>query len=131
MSIWTHVAGIIRVDDIRFENPMPDFEHILGKQISYEELDRDENTSLPCGSEGTLQYDIATNPDISSLDSYTISIHGDLRDYDDIDEIVKWFKDVISNVYARQAIIKIECEDGKSTIAYLNSKGEIKVIETD
>lgn len=99
MSNWTHVAGIIRIDSIRiFENNI-DFDKLIGKEIEYDSSLTEWDTAyehpeeyMPFGSEGSLQKSIWVNPDKDCLSAYTVSVFGDLRDYDDLQEVVKWFK---------------------------------------
>lgn len=122
MSNWTHVAGIIRVDS----REKLDFDKILGKEClsdSPSEVwdDALENPSkyLPMGSEGSLQKSVWENPDRSCMDSYTISIFGDLRDHDSISEIVKWFIEKCNLLWVRNAVITVENEwYGTETYTY-------------
>lgn len=48
MSVWTHVAGIIRVDAMRGVLPTPDFDKIFIKSLWG---DTNENCNMPMGSE--------------------------------------------------------------------------------
>jgi len=123
MSIWTHVSGLIRVDSLRFvkdaDPTLDKIYEILGKQISYNEVwDEDIKSHIPCGSEGSIQYQVITNPDLSAIAAYTIPIWGDLRDYDSIEEIKNWFDKITSSpdLMIRQAVITVECEDGKKWV---------------
>lgn len=80
-----------------------------------------ENPSkyLPMGSEGSLQKSVWENPDRSCMDSYTISIFGDLRDHDSISEIVKWFIEKCNLLWVRNAVITVENEwYGTETYTY-------------
>lgn len=118
MSNWSHVAGIIRIDDIRFDDKTPDFDKLVGKEMSYHEYsftndeDIDKSKYLPMGSEGSLQKSVWVNPNVNDLAAYTVSIFGDLRDHDSTSEIIQWFKDKcksISEHYViRQAVITVE-----------------------
>ena len=51
------------------------------------------------------------------MSAYTITIFGDLRDYDDPDAIISWFKDCCKDVWVRQAVITVETE-GRKPIIY-------------
>lgn len=114
MSTWTHVAGCIRIDSLRID---PHMDFSIRKEIL--ELLK---TNLPQGSEGPIEYKIIPNPNTNSLAAYMIPIYGDLRDYDNIEEIENWFNCVCSRFIIRQAVLTIECENGQSkTITY---KGE-------
>ena len=63
---------------------------------------------MPSGSEGTLQKSIWVNPDKSDMNSYTISVFGDLRDWYDVDAIVVWFKNIVKKkLWVRSAVITV------------------------
>lgn len=125
MSNWTHVAGVMRIDDIRFDESMPDFEKIFGKELRWEDLvnwpediELKKEEYLPLGSEGSLEMLVHVNEDIHCMAAYVITIFGDLRDHDSPDKIINWFKekyDLInsSNEFVggvRQACITVENE---------------------
>lgn len=80
MSVWTHVAAIVRVDALR----IPGF--------------RDPNVAnhfsrVPMGSEGGLTVEVVTNPDTSHMSAYTVAIFGDLRDYHESQSIIDWLNE--------------------------------------
>ena len=132
MSVWAHVAGVVRIDDIRFDNNNPpDFDKIFGAEFDYEELS-DANyyfgKMMPCGSEGTLHKSVYINPDCSHISSYTVSIFGDLRDFYSSKEIIDWFTDCLKNLAVRQASILVEIERDDSVFVIYDHRG--KVIET-
>ena len=146
MSNWTHVAGIVRLDSFRnmegmFKDGIKDNDYnlndlydLFGKEIkfdsTYEEWDDAEenpNNYLPFGSEGSLKLDLWTNSDKGCISSYTVSIFGDLRDHDNPQDIVNWFKDRLdkieynnnNNVWIRQAVILVDNEwNGRVTYSY-------------
>lgn len=93
MSNWTHVAGIMRIDDFRMNDEVPDFEKIFGKTVRFEDPGFPEGETLPMGSEGSLEMSVYVNPDKSYLSAYTVSFFGDLRDHDSPEEIIYWFKE--------------------------------------
>ena len=119
MSNWTHVAGVIRVDYMKWDDiPELDFDELLGKECLwedgcevFEDADKHPELYLPMGSEGSLQKSVWIDPDKSSIPRYTVSIFGDLRDHDSCDEIIEWFKNkckLIGSV--RQATITVDNE---------------------
>lgn len=118
MSNWTHVAGIIRVDDFRINTDTePDWDNILGKELrledkfeKWEEAEEHPERFLPLGSEGSLIKSIWVNPKESCAAAYTVSIFGDLRNHDAPDEIIEWFKDKCSRLFVRQAAITVKNE---------------------
>ena len=117
MSVWTHVCGCIRVDSLRLspEHSSKQKEKVreaLGNIVEYGE-DADK-TTIPCGSEGSLEYEILENPDECSIAAFVVPVWGDLRDYDDADAIKEWFESVLVNLWVRNAVITIEVEYGKS-----------------
>lgn len=113
MSVWTHVMGMIRVGRFNFnegdlftartKEGMKILKDILGPMAVYKpESDPDckvfgrnyDRCKLPKGSEGSLQYNIVSDPVIGSTDNYVISIWGDLRNYelsDVSDDLCTWF----------------------------------------
>lgn len=127
MSVWTHVTGVVRIDSIRTSDDIPNFDKYFGKEWAFDDMWDDESiyrefeinpdAFMPSGSEGSLQKSVWVNPDRSCMSAYTVTIFGDLRDYDDPDVIISWFKDCCKNVWVRQAIITVETE-GKKPIIY-------------
>ena len=125
MSVWTHVAGVIRVDDIRLDDSLPNFDKIVGKECLFEssentwcDMENNPNDYMPCGSEGTLKKSVWINPNKGSMAAYTISIFGDLRDYEKPQPIIDWFIKVCDRLYIRQAVITVETE-GQETLNYV------------
>ena len=121
MSNWTHVAAIVRVDDLRFDNNEFNaekfFEEKFGKELrwtsggdAWEEVEEYPERFLPIGSEGSLRMSVWVNPNKSYTAAYTVSIFGDLRDHDDPKEIVEWFKEKLADIWVRQATITVENE---------------------
>lgn len=90
MSNWTHVAGIIRVDCLPIEDL--DFDGLIGEEWHFgDEFYIPKTGFLPDGSEGSLYKSVWEDPDVS-IARYTVSIFGDLRDREDPQEIIDWFK---------------------------------------
>lgn len=118
MSNWTHVAGVIRIDDFRFEDsPEVNFDELVGMELDFNDdekkwIDADEHPEkfLPIGSEGSLKKSVWVNPDIDDVDSYAVTIFGDLRDHDDPDKIIEWFKVICSKFSIRNAVITAQNE---------------------
>ena len=123
MSNWTHVAAIFRVDGFYHDY---DFTKIFGKELnSNDSIDKwwesqeHPEQFLPLGSEGSLKMSIWENPDHSCVAAYTVSIFGDLRDHNSIDEIINWFDEKCKGIWIRQAVITVENEMyGTSTKTY-------------
>lgn len=82
MSIWTHVAGIIRIDDTRFGGS-----NVKKIKDLIEE-------GLPYGSEDSLKFEVYESVERPSIAAYVVSIYGDLRDFDSSSEVIDWFKGV-------------------------------------
>lgn len=125
MSTWTHVAGVVRVDAIRCGmTNEPNWDDIFGKEALWESSpcvwkDADEHPEkyMPCGSEGTLQKTVWTNPEKSCVAAYTVSIFGDLRDWYDVNAIVEWFKKIVTgdDIWVRNAVITVNnCLESKT-----------------
>ena len=122
MSQWTHVNASFRLDSFgRTEDE--ELIDIFGKSIDFYHMDeieydedweiKDKDKYLPMGSEGTLKMSIWHNPDESCIASTTVSIFGDLRDYDDYEEIEKWFNkccNAFGSIGIRQAFCQVNVE---------------------
>ena len=122
MSTWTHVVSVFRIDHIRYFGEL-DFVNIFGKTCKFEDkndiwVDAREHPDeyLPMGSEGSLEMNVWTNPDRGFLPAYTVSVFGDLRDYNDIYAIKAWFYKCCSKVNIRQAVIEIYCEESDPVV---------------
>lgn len=117
MSTWTHVAGVVRVDAIRMGMAAEvNWDDIFGKECLWEEsssvwhdLDAHPEKYMPCGSEGTLQKVVWTNPEESYIAAYTVGVFGDLRDWYDVDAIIEWFKKIVrsEDLWVRSAVITV------------------------
>ena len=121
MSNWTHAAGIIRIDAIRLEEETVEeatrmFENYFGKELRYHsedelwyEADEHPEKFLPFGSEGSLTMSVWVNPDLDRITSYTVSIFGDLRDCDDPEVIIDWFKKKCKSdeIWVRNACVTV------------------------
>ena len=99
MSNWTHVAAVFRVDDIE-ANPQATLDEVFKRECIWEgefprkvfaDQRKHPEDYLPMGSEGSLHKSIWVNPDKSAMARYVVTIWGDLRDHDSIDEIGEWF----------------------------------------
>ena len=114
MSNWVHVAGVIRIDNMFGIEKSIDFKEELGKVCLFhspcyvwEEYNEHPERFLPCGSEGSLQFSVLENPNKSHLARYVVTIWGDLRDYEESDRIIEWFKEKCSKFHIRQACITV------------------------
>lgn len=141
MSVWTHVAGIIRVDSFHSVGfPKPDFDKLIGKSCcwndsgsTWDDYGKNPEKYMPGGSEGALEKSIWDNPDPSDLAAYVVSVWGDLRDFgnEDFDKIKSWFGEVLKrinngkeNAFIRQASILVECEYGDRKMYIANEDDE-------
>lgn len=123
MSIWTHVAAIIRIDSIKGFDIGPqskeELEKVLGPVAEFDGTDEEWNAcTLPCGSEGSLQYVIWENEDEHCVSAFTVSVFGDLRNYDETESIEKWFNEFCGKFSGliRQAVCLAEVEYGETKI---------------
>lgn len=118
MSYWTQVAAVSCVDGIRDQNfPAPDFHGVFGRELLYndpeevwEECAAHPERFLPCGSEGSLQMSVWTNPGPCRMDAYTVSVFGSLRDYTGAEAIRAWFARCCRQCCIRQAVVDIDVE---------------------
>lgn len=118
MSTWTHVAGVIRYDDIRVTQGtglLKRYREALGAACTYKDApDVWDRCTVPIGSEGSIQWELSENPNIFAMAAYVVTIWGDLRDYDDLDKIGEWLRRCTEGdgFLVRQAIIYAEVEGG-------------------
>jgi hypothetical protein len=90
MSTWTHVVGGFRIDgmpQIIPSHTVQSIKDILGPMCLFD--DWDDTSTLPRGSEGSLQYKIIEYQ--HGLPWIMVAIWGDLRDYDNLKEIEDWW----------------------------------------
>ena len=131
MSIWTHAAGIIRVDSFgQFKDITENLKNLF-KTCDFDSPIKDwDDCNVQKGSEGSLQVVVWKNPDVECMASHTISIFGDLRDYgiEDKEKFITWWKAILKRCAhvpggcgIRNAVINVMFEDGGSYI--LDDKG--------
>ena len=127
MSIWTHVAGLVRLDKLKGMNPITT-SHI--KSIF-------ENMK-PYGSEGPVEIAVVehTHLDESAVVWCSVIIYGDLRDYEykQVEEIKEWFTGTCDQLFpkgviVRQAVMHIEVETGEDVILFHEDIQKWRVIE--
>lgn len=90
MSIWTHVNGSVRVNNHVDVNMFKTFTYYS----SYEDK---KDCNVPSGKEESLQvqvYNYSDNGDTRS----TINFFGDLRGFDDHQEIIDWIIGIIKEL---------------------------------
>ena len=105
MSVWTHVAGVVRIDALRIPGVFSDSRSRIEERIQ----------PMPAGSEGPLSFFVYENEIKSSLSAFTLTFFGDLRDYDLRDEqtekeLRKWFALITKGGMIRQAVMHVDCE---------------------
>jgi len=113
MSQWTHCCGLIRIDAI----PEIDGTTIMkvsdrfGNKCNY---DDDKKTwdacTVPCGSEGSLHYEIKKTGNEHEVSWGVVYIWGDLRDYEDYRAIYEWIKKACEPFMIRSCAVKIDVE---------------------
>jgi len=127
MSIWTHVAGCIRIDGFIDQSGSEDGEvtekinSSMGKIINF--ADKDYTTTIPCGSEGSLKYKWLRNDHSGATNIGQILIWGDLRDYSNVDEIEKWLTEIVTNLdknhfYLRDGIVSVDVESDEEKFIF-------------
>jgi hypothetical protein len=125
MSQWAHVNGSIRIDGITGLLPNPDFKSMF-RTCNYEDPeDKWKACNVPKGSEGSLKINIWQNPDDSCMARFTINIFGDLRDYENKDEIKNWFTDICTkhDLMIRDAVLTCDIEyNSISVFTFYNDK---------
>lgn len=122
MSQWTHVCAIIRFDAIPILGCGVMQLSDLGKTASWDEGNFDSCT-VPCGSEGSLQTSLWENPNRNHMMAYTASIWGDLRDYDDVQEIKEYFERICKDRVVRSGVVGINVEGRPDIILHHTDAG--------
>ena len=103
MSQWTHVAGCIRIDDLD--------SIMYGTSAMSRIAEAFKVYPLPEGSEGPLQVRIIeTREHESSLSWGLAYVWGDLRDYDNAQEVFAWAEEVCEQLSVRQCAILVDVE---------------------
>ena len=126
MSIWAHANGVIMLDGIFFRDE--DYEKsinilknkILGEIVTYyDSINSDSDAYMPCGSEGSLDYNII------ECSGYTnIVICGNLRDYDELDKLKDWYVNILNKIekdtsfYVREHVFQAKIEYGEQIIIF-------------
>lgn len=121
MSQWTHVAGCIRVDGLELigEDVEGDIKSAFGTSCTYEDLmNGNDYCTIPCGSEGSVQYRIEKTGQPNWVAWGGIYIWGDLRSYNNVDEIYNWIKNACSKLSIRQCSVLVEVESDKRYLIY-------------
>jgi len=135
MSNWTHISGIIRIDQLPIFN-----ENII---FTEEKLTNLIKENSPYGSEGGLVFStkktqviehFGNNCMSASVVWGLISFAGDLRDrdIDDLPNIIKWLENIPKKLnnycaYIRQGIVSIEIEQSSKVLEFIynwNNKKE-------
>jgi hypothetical protein len=135
MSQWTHVCGAIRIDAMPILDNLTTskIKKLFGNTARFEDgQDVWDKCNVPTGSEGSVQYRIDDNSGEYSLTWGVIYFWGDLRDYDDYNEIYKWIKKSCEHLMIRSCSIKIDVEyKGKYLITDIfdGNKTEIELID--
>ncbi len=113
MSQWTHVNASIRFDGVRGLTPPPE----LGWPCRWEDtVEVMDACNVPCGSEGSLEWSLHTNPASDSLARWTASIWGDLRGYDNVREIESYLARIVKDRPIRSGVAEIVVEHTSTTI---------------
>ncbi len=145
MSRWTHLAGIIRIDNFIQAVRLPG----MGKPIDEHRILQKAKAGMPSGSEGPVMMHVHVwkRRDISDFDWNgidTISdgsiywgdliISGDLRDRgddpEDVPKMAKWFRELVQSLkdmgglMVRQAVLNIEVESLSRTTISFDSMSE-------
>lgn len=125
-SVWTHVNASIRIDAYRStlgeHSPLND----LDKVVTYRDIMQAHKqkrelpkTKLPMGSEGSLNYILYQDTDLSVTSAYVLVIFGDLRDYNNTQEIIDYINTISKNWIIRSGLIEVTVSDrGTSIWAY-------------
>jgi len=123
MSIWTHVTGAIRIDDMNkvFCPALAiDLSKIFIRDTWYHP---NKNGNLPTGSEGSIDVEFIDREENESSNYIrTVVFFGDLRSFtqEDCQKIKDWWYNIPIQLgrgcSIRQAVLNVEPEDGESFV---------------
>lgn len=141
MSSWIHVNAAIRIDDLRLDDSVPDFDKLIGKECLFEspesvwdDMAANPKLYLPMGSEGTLQKSVWINPEKCNMAAYSVMIFGDLRDRnkEDAERVIQWFKDKCTEInVVRDAVITVRVNADKPLIFVYDHFKKYRDVMTD
>jgi hypothetical protein len=124
MSTWTHVVGSFRIDgmpgltgepyagDLNEEYNIESVKAKLGPMCLFHAWN--EDSTLPRGSEGSLQYTVEEYG--TGMPWVVVTVWGDLRDFhaEDIRHIKSWWKHTLGKFsMIRDAVLYVKCESEK------------------
>lgn len=124
MSQWLHVAGCIRIDAMQFldGDPIVNLRSSFGNTCSFDDLpEKWDACNVPCGSEGSVQYGIRRTGDDNSMAWGLVYVWGDLRDYENVQEVYGWLKRACEERLIRGCSVKVDVEYQKSYVIYNNN----------
>ena len=129
MSIWTHIAGNIRIDALAFLGTkfVDELKVNIGSSCSFsDETEVWDKCTVPTGSEGSVQYKIISYGEPTHLAWGSVQVWGDLRDFDSPQEIFDWVQRICSGIEysVRQCAVFVEVEDAGRYFIYLDSEAE-------
>ena len=129
MSQWTHVNASIRFDGIPSITGEPITPEELGKMCLWGDEDTShwDNSFIPCGSEGSLSYQILKTGTESSLACRVVVFTGDLRSYSAAEEILAYFEKIVKGRMIRSGILEIAIE-GQYVYIYRHDRAKDKWI---
>jgi len=111
MSQWTHVNAAIRFDGLPGISKQPN----LGTTVDYKDAQEIwEACDVPCGSEGSLKFKVTVVGE--GLVWVNAHIWGDLRDYDNEQEIILYLERICKGQHVRSGIAEIGIEYQHTTI---------------
>lgn len=135
MSIWTHVTGAIRIDDMyKVFNPAlaVDLSKIFIRNTWHHP---NKNGNLPTGSEGSIDVEVINREENESSNYIrTVAFFGDLKSFtqEDCQKIKDWWYNIPIQLgkgcSIRQAVLNVEPEDGKS---FVLTEKDMNIIKLD
>lgn len=130
MSLWTHIAATIRIDDFSFgDDPLkpPHFGITCDFDSSEESW---EDCSVPCGSEGSLQYKLIDSAENTNTTAkWVATFWGDLRDFgsdEDVIGVIEYFNKCIENRCIRNGVLEIAVEYQPSRVFVIQYDEELE-----
>ena len=125
MSQWTHVTALIRYDAVLAMMGEPITKEELGEISTFE--NPIDDTIIPCGSEGSLEYEILKTGGDSSLACRAVAFWGDLRDFgkneiEDVKSILDYLDKITKDKMIRSGVVEITVEFRHKHLYHYNTK---------
>lgn len=120
MSKWTSVLAVIEILQVKKPELGLTYIEAIGPNEEFADIDliyeswRNSENYIPCGSEGSLKFEIKAVEDCK----YLVTIYGNLRDYSNYTEIVQYLNRIKNNNTIVKGVVEIKTYDALYILNY-------------